>query len=582
MRYRHASSALAAVVLALVAGVAYGQGITATVNRTEATLEDQILLTITVEGSQQAQPRLPELPDFEVHPAGQSSQLSIVNGRATSSIAHSYVLIPRRTGTFTVGSATVELEGVAYSSRPFQLRIVDAAAEPAQERELYITHKVSTTRPYVGQQVIYTWAFYRRVRVADARLGPQTLDGFLVEDLGEVSEYQTVVGGQQYLVSEIKRALFPQEQGKLTIPPSSLSCQVLVQRSPRNRSIFDDFFGATTTQNKILRAEAIELEVQPLPPPPLGFTGLVGRFDVAGQISKQALQVGESATLTVTVSGSGNAQMISEPALPDLTRFKVYDDKPSGSVDRSGATLSGSKAFRKALVPLEPGELAIPSISLTYFDPGEGAYRTARTSPIVLHVSPAVGAEDLHLTESIAPSTGKVAVRILADDILPISKDLEAVAPGLGRGAREGFLVVGLLLPALAYVGLLVGQRRSRRFRSDKALRRRHRARRTARKSLARLAALDGLEAARQASSCLRTFIGDKLGLEGSALTPDEVHQHLVEAGVSEELVERVHRLLGELEAAQYGALRAPAGELKGQLEELLAALDRQLAGGGS
>ena len=68
----------------LFAQIAAGQGISATVDRAEATLEDRIVLTITIEGSQRARPELPELPDFDVLPGGQSTQMSIVNGRASS------------------------------------------------------------------------------------------------------------------------------------------------------------------------------------------------------------------------------------------------------------------------------------------------------------------------------------------------------------------------------------------------------------------------------------------------------------------------------------------------------------------
>ena len=121
--------------------------------------------------------------------------------------------------------------------------------------------------------------------------------------------------------------------------------------------------------------------------------------------------------------------MIGEPALPDLPEFKTYDDKPSASVERSGPRLSGSRTFSKALVPLQAGDLVVPPIHLTYFDPAGGEFRQIRTAAIPLTVVPGAGKEDLNLTESMAPTTGKVAVRILADDLLPIYRGLDAVNP---------------------------------------------------------------------------------------------------------------------------------------------------------
>ena len=43
---------------------------------------------------------------------------------------------------------------------------------------VFVTVQVSTDKPYVGEQVIYTWRLYRRVNISDARLEPQTFDGF--------------------------------------------------------------------------------------------------------------------------------------------------------------------------------------------------------------------------------------------------------------------------------------------------------------------------------------------------------------------------------------------------------------------
>ena len=91
-------------------------------------MEDQLILTVVVEGSQTAQPRLPDLSAFEVYPRGQSSQMEVVNGRMSVSIRHNFILAPKQVGTFTVGAATVEIDGETYRSGPFTIRIVEARA----------------------------------------------------------------------------------------------------------------------------------------------------------------------------------------------------------------------------------------------------------------------------------------------------------------------------------------------------------------------------------------------------------------------------------------------------------------------
>ncbi|MDY7095725.1 MAG: BatD family protein, partial [Acidobacteriota bacterium] len=246
------ATVLCAVLMAglLMAVSAAADGIQVTIDRPEATIEDQLVLSVAIEGSQRVQPELPDLSAFEVYSRGSSRQFTSVNGRATRSVTYTYVLVPKRTGTFTIGAATAEVDGRTYESQPFQVKILEASAEPQESRDLFTRATVSTTRPYVGQQVIYTWRFYRRVRVGDARLEPQDFQNMLVEDLGEVREYQTTVEGQQFFVSEIRKAIFPQEDGTLEVPGSRLTCQVAV-RSGRRRGLLGDFFGASET--KVLR-----------------------------------------------------------------------------------------------------------------------------------------------------------------------------------------------------------------------------------------------------------------------------------------------------------------------------------------
>jgi hypothetical protein len=399
-----------------------------------------------------------------------------------------------------------------------------------------------------------------------------------MEDLGDVREYESVINGKGFRVSEFRKALFPQEEGTLTVPGTTLRVQVAVANPDRRRrGIFDDFFGRTVTEPRILRTDPIELTVRPLPAPPPDFSGLVGDFRLDARLSKKELRVGETATLTYTISGTGNAQMISEPKLPDLPRVKIYDDKPTSDLNRLDSGLSGSKSYRKALVPLVPGEITLPSLTLTYFEAKSGSYRTSRTPKLALRVNPAEGEEELRLTESMAPNAGKVAVRILADDILPVHRGLDAVDPrwpGTGRGARAAFFGA-LASGPLLFFGLAVFHRRRERQAADAGWRRRRGAFGRARRALAELERAPDLRtAAHLGSRLLRDYIGDKLNQEGGALTPAEAAGRLQESGVEEELASRVEAALTRLEAILYGATGGDDVDLRQEIDELLEMLE--------
>lgn len=589
------AAVLAAMALLLGAADARSQEedrIQVTVDRSQVALGNQLYLTIRIEGSPDEPPRLPELPDFRVLSRGQRRDMQIVNGRVSNSTSYNYLLIPTRAGTFDIGPATALIDGTEVRSRSFTIQVT-GAEEPdgGQNRDLFVSATVSTDRPWQGQQVIYTWRFYSRVPVGQGSIESMEFgNDVVVEDLGEVRQFSTSIGGVQYSVNEVRKALFPQRPGELTLPQTQLRVDVQVEQSrgsSRRRSIFDDFDsllgGGGRWATRYLLTEPLTLDVRPLPAAPDGWSGLVGEFDIRATLRRRELQVGQSATLEVQVGGAGNVQLLSEPDFPELPAFKVYPDQPDASIDRTGRRLAGRKVFRRALVPLVAGPLDVPPIDLVYFDPGLGEYVTRSTDRLDLDVTPADGEEELMLTESLAPTTGKVAVRILADDILPIRRTAAGIVSASPQGWRLWIWLACGTLPPLLYLALLAHHRRERRYAADTTLRRRQRALRDALSVAKKLRSAAGPDSAAEASRIVRRYVGDKLGLEGAALTPSEAEAALVRAGVDDALAARCRTQLERLEAAQYGlAPVAGGGGLAAEtstegLSDLIRTLDRQI-----
>ena len=589
------AAVLAALALLLGAAGVRSQEedrIQVTVDRSQVALGNQLYLTIRIEGSPDEPPRLPELPDFRVLSRGQRRDMQIVNGRVSNSTSYNYLLIPTRAGTFDIGPATALIDGTEVRSRSFTIQVT-GAEEPdgGQNRDLFVSATVSTDRPWQGQQVVYTWRFYSRVPVGQGSIESMEFgNDVVVEDLGEVRQFSTSIGGVQYSVNEVRKALFPQRPGELTLPQTQLRVDVQVEQSrgsSRRRSIFDDFDsllgGGGRWATRYLLTEPLTLDVRPLPAAPDGWSGLVGEFDIRATLRRRELQVGQSATLEVQVGGAGNVQLLSEPDFPELPAFKVYPDQPDASIDRTGRRLAGRKVFRRALVPLVAGPLDVPPIDLVYFDPGLGEYVTRSTDRLELEVTPADGEEELMLTESLAPTTGKVAVRILADDILPIRRTAAGIVSASPQGWRLWTWLACGTLPPLLYLALLAHHRRERRYAADTTLRRRQRALRDALSVAKKLRSAAGPDSAAEASRIVRRYVGDKLGLEGAALTPSEAEAALVRAGVDDALAARCRTQLERLEAAQYGlAPVAGGGGLAAEtstegLSDLIRTLDRQI-----
>jgi len=364
-----------AIVIALVflcdEGECEDEKVRAHVDKTEATLEDQILLTISVAGSKRhtGTPQLPPIRDFTITVGGTSSKTEIVNGKVSSSLDFTYLLTPRRVGNFTIGPVRLKHKGRMYESKPIQVRILAADSSAGENRLAFVTQEVDVESPFVHQQIVYTFRFYQKAQALEAQWEPPSFDGFWTEELGKERQYQKVLGGTRYSVTEIRRALFPNSPGPLENGAPLLTCKLVLQtsRSRRHRSL-DDFFmnpflgSRGQTVNKILRADPILLNVWPLPElgRPEGFQGLVGSFDIQGKVGETRLRTGDSTTLTVTISGMGNLRDLVDIPPETVDGFKIYPDKPTFQLSIQDNKIVSQKVFKKALVPLQEGGLEVP------------------------------------------------------------------------------------------------------------------------------------------------------------------------------------------------------------------------------
>jgi len=587
--------ALSGVAL-LVAGTVVESGafeVSAWVDKTEATLEDQIFLTVSVSGQRRlpSDPILPPLPDFSVTKGGSSSQTKIVNGSISTSVEATYILVPRRAGSFTIGPVRIEKKGRTYQSQPISVKILPAASSTEARPMAFVTQHVDVRDPYVHQQIVYTFRFLRRVRSVEAQWDPPSFQGFWVEDLGKERQYEKVINGQRYAVTELKKALYPLSENPGQIGETRLTCKLVVQRGGTLRGT-DGFFGSSffgsrgQTITKNLGARPIPLDIRPLPEAgrPEAFEGLVGSFVVRAETGQSRLRVGDSTTLTVTVTGNGNLRDLVELSPEDMPGFKVYPDKPSFQADIRGDTLHGTKVFKKALVPLKAGTLEIPPQKVPYFDPEKGSYQIAGTAPITLTVEEDGEKEPLHLVTSAALPGSKSSIKILGKDILPIHTGLAGARRQAPSGMSLYATLASLLLPPCIFLACYGRKRRQERLETDQHIVRRKEARKKAnrllREAKRRIRRPEDKEYFGELSRSLKGLVGDKLNLNTLACTPVEIERCLLDKGMEEEKAQGVREFLEELEYDQYVSTRLEAGEREARhkkAQKLLAQLGKRL-----
>ncbi|MBI4375604.1 MAG: protein BatD [Elusimicrobia bacterium] len=404
--------------------------IRADVDKTEVAVNDQLVLEVTVNGPEAnlPEPRMPNLPNFSVYSSGRNQSLSIVNGKVSSSIVHTYVLAPRFVGQGSIGPIEVQYQGKTFRTEPIQIQVVRPAAgsspsaqgqpgrpsrpraapEPDSGRELFVTAELDKKRAFVNEQVTLSVRFYTSVNLlGNPQYVAPSLSGFIAEDLPPERHGNVMIRGRMYYFSEIKTALFPAQSGPLRVGAALVRAPVQgdLAVDPFAADFFERFLSMSAPKTAELTSEPIVLNAEPLPEQgkPPGFSGAVGLFLIAAATDRQRAKAGEAVNLTVTLQGTGNLKALGEPVMPDLSSFRVFDTVSSLNLDKKQDLVKGSKVFKTVLVAKASGDISIGPISFSYFDPQSRSYKTVQTDAIRLKIDPAPEGSQPAAMESSGP-----------------------------------------------------------------------------------------------------------------------------------------------------------------------------------
>jgi hypothetical protein len=260
------------------------------------------------------------------------------------------------------------------------------------------------------------------------------------------------------------------------------------------------------------------------------------------------MEVGESVELTVTIAGNGNLATLEGPTVSTPGVFEVYDPEIDSRINRTGATVRGTKTFKYILIPRSNGTFEIPPVTFTFLDSGTGQYRTLTSDAHSISVRGSASAA----SPALATASG-----LPVDDIPPI-----VTAAGRWRSMsrrpvyQSPWIWAGLILPLVLLGMLAVYEKATRKLRTDVRYARNLRARPVARKHLKHAEQLratgdakgyyDALEKA------LRGFCGNRLNIGELALTQDELAKALSAAGAGSPTIFSIRELLSECDRVRF------------------------------
>jgi hypothetical protein len=545
---------------------AFGLSISSSVDKNVVELGDPVTLTISVtgEGGSTPEPILPNLSDFEVYSSGKNTSISVVNGKFSSTLEISYVLVAKKMGSLTIGPVTVRQGNKTTSTDPIKIDVKkpgminqspgqNKAPEnvnvPNRTENFFIEQTVEKKRPYVGEQVTLTFRFYQAENLWEQpTLEWPEFTGFTVEDLPPNNRYFRVINRKRYRVTEIKRALFPITSGKVTIDSPRLTI-----REDVFNNFMDPFsmFGGgrrrpRSSGPKILTADRINLDVRPLPAQgkPADFSGAVGHYRISAQVDKDSVGVDEPITLKVILSGSGNIKSLPPISFPEIQDFRIYESGKTESINTSGGSVTGSKTFEQAVIPATSGNFTIPSIDFTFFNPDARRYQTVRTNPINVVASGEALVDIAGTPKNIIGAGQRSFAYIITDFPKP---------QGQFDIYRSTWFWILQFVPLAGMLTAVFMRIRRRKMIGDKAYARRMTAGKKSKElfkeALRKKKAGDVEGFYGELYSALVGYVADRLNLEKSALTSDDINKiERIDPKTRRELLE----LLGYSQTARF------------------------------
>lgn len=382
------------IVLCLTALNAFGFEATLTIQPPLIQLSESATLSVEVRGAKNPSPPvLPDIPGLRFASTGQSTQMSWNNGKSDHFTVFNFQIYPQKSGTFTIGPFDYKVNG-ATKTLQGELKVVASSRDAQQAQNwsdlVFARLQIDCTNAYVQEPFGLTLSIYSRQGLQMA--GNVNLTGMPETGLDGL-QWQEVQGGRDminntiYDIRRFQTHTRAMSSGIFKFKPL-ITVQVVVpnQNNSSRSSFADPFFNSmfqrTETRPVDLPVEETVLTVKPLPEKgkPTGFGGAVGQFEFQVSARPLAVHPGDPVTLTMTLSGKGNFDRITPPALPDDSAFRLFGD----AVRTQQETLV---QFEQVISPRTADIKEIPSIPFSFFDTQSGTYRTVNSKLIPITVT---------------------------------------------------------------------------------------------------------------------------------------------------------------------------------------------------
>jgi BatD DUF11 like domain len=562
-------------------------------------LGDSIQVQLSASGSDEApsNPRLASPAGFVVvgPNVGTSQQISITGNGIVRSVGlnATWRVSATKLGEFTIGPATVTVDGQQWRSGTVSVRVVEKGSLPRRARRrgmspfdddffkgfglpggslfddltqpaappepeaippelqiatapdpnAFLRATITPAHAVVGQQVtfrVYAYGALGRFNENNPHEArrPDFFSVSLLDPNQPPGLYRVNIDGRLFVAAKIRdMALFPLKSGALDIGPMSIAfygSRYVTNRHPE---------GLERSSNSLV----VQVEEPPANGRPASYqVGNVGRFKLSAVVSGRQAQVSDSISVVATITGTGNPP--TRLNTPDQHAVEWLEPSIQEQVkpDPEG-NIAGTRVFTYILKLKQPGKIALGALSLDYYDPALGTYQTARVELGEVDVTPSKETQETKVTPTQTA---------LAEHLQPRTQPSAPTASGIPLTDRRWYW---WFLGALPIASLIV----QRSF----SVWRRYNGQRAAKAASPATLAHDALKAAAEAFTqgnhdvavgqlerAVFSALEAVTSLKPRGLLRTELAQALIDRGLDEPLARESIQFLEQLEDARFAS----------------------------
>ncbi|MFI3281616.1 MAG: BatD family protein [Rikenellaceae bacterium] len=534
----------------------------------------------------------PALTGFDIlaGPAvSRGSSVQIINGSMTKSVnfTYTYVVIANNAGANTIGAASVMVDDKKYTTKPLPIEVVSESATPQQQQQrssasgqsgssaqnqgdriaeddILLRTVVSRTSLFKGEPLRATIKLYSRVAIAGAENEKMpSFNGFWSQDIKSKNRevQRETYNGKVYETQVLSDyLLYPQQSGKLTIDPASMTVVAQIRVQSRN---IDPFFGGgyeIVNVRRQIATSKITIDVKELPAgAPASFSGAVGNFTMECSLTPETVVTNSSLSYNVKISGTGNLSLIQAPDVVLPSTFEQYSVKSTESINTNQYGASGYKQYEYPIIPRSEGEFELQPTKFSFFNTQSMKYETLTSPTYNLTILPDSTSGSSSGSATVRRSLSREDVKMLGEDIRFIKIDggefrTESKPFILSRGYYAALAAIFALFAAI-YMTLSRYIKESQ----NSTLVRGKRANKVA---VQRFKAANGFMTAqdekgfyKEVLSALWGYMSDKFNIPVANLTKESVRRELSRRGVAQELITGFTDTITLCDEAQYSPM---------------------------